>query len=152
MTAARDRHVPEGYVPHTRSSPAIAHWAPLWSMTTETSVRLGILVSDAHENSRGGLHGGVMATLCDNAMGLTLARRLDKSGAQVESLVTSSLSIDFVGTARIGDWVEIDPAVVHCGTGAGVVTALVRSGDRTLARANASFRFQTIESQQRERP
>ena len=113
-------------------------------------MHLGFFVQDAHCNSRGGLHGGVIATLSDNAMGMSLAHALVSRGSKAESILTASLALDYVGSAAKGNWVEIAPTVVQSGTRSGVVTALVHADGRIVARANASFRFRTTGSPRRE--
>lgn len=133
--------VPEGYVRHDRTSPLTAPWEPLFAKREVESVKLGLEIRLAHTNSRGLLHGGLISTLADNAMGLSLAARLAKEGRPANSLVTTSLSVDFVASAACGQWLVIDPVVIHAGGGQGVVQALARADGKVIARASATFRF-----------
>ena len=79
-------------------------------------------------------------------MGLTLGAALEARGdekverSHAKGIVTTSLTVDFIGIAEIGQWVEIIPRVVHLGRGSGVTDALITAEDRTIARANANFR------------
>lgn len=52
-------------------------------------------------------HGGILAALCDYAMAKSLVMGLE--GA---SVVTTSMSVDFIGAARIGDWIETDVNII----------------------------------------
>jgi len=76
MTASPDFTPPEGFAPpegfilHERSSPVTDPWKPIYARLSPGLVELGILVSTAHCNGRGFLHGGAIATAADNAMGL----------------------------------------------------------------------------------
>jgi uncharacterized protein (TIGR00369 family) len=129
--------VPDGWAAHTRTSPATASWEPLYARIDRDAFRLGLRVGTRHCNSRGMLHGGVIATLADNACGLSLGVVNGKTG----SIVTTSLAIDYIGLAKIGQWLEVAPRVVHAGKSSGVVDALILADGVTVARANAAFRI-----------
>lgn len=94
------------------------------------------------------LHGGVLAALSDNAMGLSLGLMLEIRAAdesppkklKTTGIVTTTLNIDYVGMSGVGDRVVISPRVIHVGKGSGVVDALVTSNGTTIARASAAFR------------
>lgn len=133
--------VPEGWAPHDRSSPLTAPWEPLFARREIASVKLGLEIRPAHTNSRGHLHGGLISALADNAMGLSLAACLAEGGRPAASLVTTSLSVDFIASAECGQWLEIDPVVIQAGGGQGVVQALARADGKVIARANGTFRF-----------
>jgi uncharacterized protein (TIGR00369 family) len=129
--------MPSGFAIHARTSPATRGWEPLYAATDTGVFRLGILITDAHCNSRGMLHGGVIATLADNACGLSLGLAL---GGAPQGIVTTSLSVDYVGAAKLGQWLEVVPRVVKAGKSSGVVDALITADGDIVARANASFR------------
>jgi uncharacterized protein (TIGR00369 family) len=94
-------------------------------------------VREVHCNSRGFLHGGVVAALADNAMGLSCVL----SNQAARSALTVSLNLDYVATARIGQWLQIDPRVVKTGTTLGFVDALVSADGEIMVRAAATFRM-----------
>ena len=85
--------VPEGFVPHPRKSAVTNPWEPIWVRPLEQAVQLAVRIAPAHCNARGFLHGGVIASLADNAMGLSLAHTTGTSA------VTVGLTIDFVRSA-----------------------------------------------------
>lgn len=127
--------IPGEFEPHFRRSPVTAPWEPLYSRRRADGVDLAFEVQPAHCNARGLLHGGVVAALCDNFMGLSLATQLRGEA----SIVTINLAVDYLGSARVGDVVVVVPRVIRAGSSLGFCDALASCGDRPIARANASF-------------
>ncbi len=76
-----DQTPPAGFAPHFRKSPVTDPWEPLYSRVLDDRVVIGFHVAGAHTNSRGMLHGGLIAALADNAMGPMLGSRF-RSGAR----------------------------------------------------------------------
>jgi acyl-coenzyme A thioesterase PaaI-like protein len=127
---------PAGFAPHDRKSPLTDPWEPLYSRKAEDAVVLGLRAGQAHTNSRGFVHGGLIASLADNAMGLSCGRRLGGTAR----LVTVSLSVDFLGRAQIGQWLEFDTVFVKPGGTLCFAQAFVTADGQPCARANAVFR------------
>jgi|SRR5690606_10217509 len=128
--------VPAPYVRHDRRSGLTEPWEPLYSHRGEDSVWIGLRAGAAHANSRGFVHGGLLAALADNAMGMSCAH---VRGDPRPSLVTVNLAVDFVSTARSGQWVEVRPSVIKAGAKLCFATALVLADGKVCARANATF-------------
>ena len=103
-----DTDVPEGFEPHLRVSPLTEPWKPLYAKKTDRAVIIGLRLARPHTNGRGLVHGGLIAALADNAMGYSCAQVTNWT----TSLVTVSLSIDFVGSAEIGQWCSIESDVI----------------------------------------
>ena len=131
------RAVPEGFAPHFKRSPVTDPWEPLFSRRCEKIVQLGVWLRGAHCNSRGLLHGGVIAALADNAMGICCVA----SQQAARSALTVSLNVDYLSTAKIGQWLLIDPRVVKTGSTLGFVDALITADGEIIARATATFRM-----------
>lgn len=129
--------IPPGFERHDRKSPVTDPWEPIYSRKTEGAVVLGLVADAAHTNSRGFVHGGLISALADNAMGLSCARRLGEDA----SLVTVNLTLDFLGTARIGQWLEFDTIFVKSGGTLSFAQAFVTADGEPCARANAVFRI-----------
>lgn len=127
---------PEGFAPHFRQSPVTNPWEPLFSRREGDMVQLGLTIAEAHCNSRGFLHGGVIAALADNAMGLSYVAAAGSSGA-----VTVGLQVDYAGTGRIGQWLHIAPRLIKAGKSMGFVDALISADAVVIARASATFRI-----------
>ena len=74
---------------------------PVWR---KGDARFGFLVEAKHLNFAGVVHGGMLATLADQAMGMTALRATaNKPHATIE------LNVQFVGAARVDEFVE-----AHC--------------------------------------
>jgi uncharacterized protein (TIGR00369 family) len=127
---------PEGFVPHDRKSPVTAPWEPLYKRISGDTVILGLRAREAHCNGRGFVHGGLISALADNAMGLSVARRL----GDLSSLVTVNLTVDFLGSAFVGQWLEFDTVFVKPGGTLSFTQAFVTADGQPCARANAVFR------------
>jgi uncharacterized protein (TIGR00369 family) len=128
---------PEGFAPHLKRSPVTDAWAPLFFRHVDTTMQLGLWVREAHCNSRGFLHGGVIAALADNAMGISCVA----SQPAMKSAVTVSLNVDYVASAKIGQWLLIAPRVVRTGSTLGFADALITADGGIIARASATFRM-----------
>ncbi|WP_296598081.1 PaaI family thioesterase [Phenylobacterium sp.] len=128
--------VPEGFARHDRKSPLSDPWEPLWRRVSGETVILGLRAAAAHCNSRGFVHGGLISALADNAMGLTCARKL----GDLSSLVTVNLTVDFLGSALQGQWLEWDTVFVKPGGTLCFTQAFVTADGQPCARANAVFR------------
>jgi uncharacterized protein (TIGR00369 family) len=132
---------PEGFAPHFRKSPVTDPWEPLYSRVLPDRVVIGFHVSEAHTNSRGMLHGGLIAALADNAMGMSCSIVIQGEGRQMEAKpVTVSLAIDYVGAAKQGQWVVVDTQYVKTGKTLCFAQAFVTADGEIVARADAKFR------------
>lgn len=127
--------VPPGFQPHARRSPLTDPWEPLYARVTGEAVVLGLHVRPAHTNARGLVHGGLIAALADNAMGLSCAARLGDGRRPL----TAALSVDYLGTARPGQWLTFETGFVKTGRTLCVASALVLADGVPCARANATF-------------
>ena len=131
-----DADVPPLFERHYRRSGLTDPWEPLYSKRTPDAIHIGLRAGPAHANGRGFVHGGLLAALADNAMGHSCGQaRGDSAG----SLVTVNLAMDFVATARLGQWIEIRPTVIKVGASLSFASAVVTADDKICARANATF-------------
>jgi len=133
MTSA---DIPEGFEPHFRKSPLTDPWEPIYSRKTADAVIIGLRLDKPHTNSRGLIHGGLIATLADNAMGLSCGVKLDGG----PRLVTVGLAIDFIGSAQIGQWLTVESEVLKTGSTLCFAQCRVTADDAVIARANGTFR------------
>jgi uncharacterized protein (TIGR00369 family) len=131
---------PDGFAPHFRRSPLTDPWEPIYSQSLPDRVVIGLHVREAHCNSRGMVHGGLIAALADNAMGLSCVVVLAAKGHKPEGgLVTVSLSTDFVGAARLGQWLAVDTPYVKAGRNLCFAQAFITADGEIIARADARF-------------
>ena len=87
-----------------------------------------------HLNSMGIVHGGMLAAIIDTAMGVVIGREI---GAV--STPTISLSIDYIGAVREGDFVEAHVDVHKLGGRVSNASCLLKVGERLVARASGVF-------------
>ena len=71
-------------------------------------MRFGFLALPKHENLRGVVQGGMIATFCDRALGMA-AMKTQNSAA----MATIELAIRYIDVVRIGDFVEIVPEALR---------------------------------------
>jgi len=126
---------PVGFSRHFRQSPLTDPWEPLYSRKEAGVVSIGFRASAPHANSRGFVHGGMISALADNAMGLSCGQSLE--GA---SLVTVSLGVDFLGSAQLGQWIEVTPRLNRLGSTLCFAEAEVTADGQPCAKAHATFR------------
>jgi uncharacterized protein (TIGR00369 family) len=118
-------------------------WEPIFSRKTDRAVILGMRLAERHCNGRGFAHGGMISALADNAMGLSCGVVLRPNGSASErsaSLVTINLTVDFLSSAKIGDWLEFETNFVRAGKTLCFAQAFVAADGAPCARANAVFR------------
>jgi uncharacterized protein (TIGR00369 family) len=128
-------NIPDGFTRHDRPSPLTAPWEPIYAKTTQDAVIIALRIAEAHTNSRGLAHGGLITTLADNAMGLNCGHKLGDGSR----LLTTSLAIDFVGPAKVGQWLSVETEVIKTGRTLCFAQCLVKADGITVARANGSF-------------
>lgn len=134
MTAS---DIPDGFERHFRQSPLTDPWEPIYSRRTVDAVIIAVRLAKPHTNSRGLIHGGLIASLADNAMGLSCGAKLEGAGSR---LVTVSLAVDFIGTAQIGQWLAVETDVIKTGGTLCFAQCFVTADGVAIARANAIFR------------
>lgn len=99
------------------------------------TTNLTMEVASRHTNSRGGVHGGLLATLADLCLGHTMKATVEPS----HDLSTASLSIDYISTARMGERLEASAEVLRVSTHLGFARCIVAASDRTVVRASGVF-------------
>lgn len=139
MAAAPAR--PEGFAPHFRQSPLTAPWEPIFSRRTAQAVQIGLHIREAHCNSRGFVHGGLISALADNAMGLSAGHLAQQTAGEQRRPVTINLAVDFTGTGKLGQWLSFEPRVLKLTRTLAFVDCVVLADGAILARANATFRL-----------
>jgi acyl-coenzyme A thioesterase 13 len=127
--------VPEGYQPLFRTSPYIELIGPLYSCGEGAALTLGLRTERKHCNLRGTVHGGVLATLADIALGYAMAF----STTPPTNLVTTNLTLDYAGNAREGDWLEARVDIQKLGGRLAFGNCYISRGEERIVRASAVF-------------
>lgn len=96
----------------------------------------GFLADGNIDNGNADLvHGGALMTFADIVMGFAAARASNNAYC-----VTVQMSYQFVGTARIGDFVTCAPEIVRKTSSLVFIRALIRSRDRDIGTVDALFK------------
>lgn len=101
---------------------------------------LGLYLREPHTNSRATAHGGLIAALADQAMGVSCGVKLKAEGVSVTNLWTTSLAIEYLGAAKVGQWIAFDTAFSRTGKTICYAECDVTADGETIARGRASFR------------
>jgi len=126
---------PPGFVAYAQPSRFTDRIGPLFQRRTDAEIVFGVRIAEHHCNRRGMAHGGLVVALADIALGKT-AEWLSQPPV---SLVTASLTVDFYGAARRGDWLEAKTDVTRVGHQVAFGNCYLRVGDKIVARASGVF-------------
>ena len=111
------------------------HNGPIYEAAAKNDNRSGVFVLDRHCNSMGFLHGGMASAFADRSLAMAVWAVTERMS------VTLKLTLHFLETVRLHDWLEAHPTVqshdydlVH------VSADLLINGEKLAARADATFR------------
>jgi len=127
--------LPRDFRPLFRTSPVLDLIGPLYCRGEGIDLVIALRVEAKHCNTRGTVHGGILATLADVALGYTTAF----SSTPPANLVTTSLALDFAGTAKIGDWLEAHVDVQKQGSRLSFANCYITVNEQRIVRASAVF-------------
>ena len=127
--------IPDGFKLISSISPFADLIGPVYQKQTGSEIVFGLRASDKHCNSRGLLHGGVLSTLADFALGYTLAY----AASPPTAMATASLTIDYAESAQNGDWIEVKTDVQKIGRNLAFANCYCFVDARRIARASAVF-------------
>lgn len=127
--------IPEGFEPLFRSSPFLELLGPIYNKKTDSELRIGLRAEEKHCNAREQVHGGVFSSLADIALGYNAAFQ----GKTPVPMVTASLNVDYAGSAKLGDWIEISVDVQKVGSSMAFANCYFYVDSKRIARASAVF-------------
>jgi uncharacterized protein (TIGR00369 family) len=111
-------------------------WAGIDLVRAEPGeVEIALRAEDHHLNLLGTVHGGMIATVADTAMGLAMRTRAEPGS----TYVTAQLGLHYLASGRAGRIVGIGRAVKAGGQMGYAEADVLGEGDRLLARASATF-------------
>lgn len=85
------------------------HIGPFLMRRREGLLQFGLRVGPQHENVLGRVHGGLLATLADSALGWTIMDSLGNTSPSV----TIQLDLQFLGGVKSGDFVCASAQIVR---------------------------------------
>ena len=122
-----------------KAAPPSRAWAWLGLHTVETgegTATVDMTTTEDMANHSGVVHGGMISTLADSAMGRSL--RTLKPG--VVRAMSFDLKLNFISAARTGDTLRAFARVVHAGRRTVVTECRIESsGGKLIATASATF-------------
>jgi acyl-coenzyme A thioesterase 13 len=127
--------IPPEFRPLFRKSPVLDLIGPLYCRGEGVDLTIGLRVEEKHCNARGTVHGGILATLADVALGYTMAF----SSTPPANLITANLTLDFAATAKIGDWLEARVDVQKRGSRLSFANCYISVNEQRIVRASAVF-------------
>lgn len=127
--------LPAGFAAHERTSPYLDLVGPLLSRRSTGGLEFALIIDERHVNARGFAHGGVLAGLADVALGYAASNSQDPPA----HLITVHLSVDFAGSARIGDAVVARVDVQRVGGRVAFANCYLTCDEKRIVRASAVF-------------
>lgn len=125
--------VPPDFEPYVRDSAFTDLTGPYYVKSEGAVLYLGMYIAPRHINRVGVAHGGILMTLADNALGDAVIQSFDEP----VSVVTVSMSSDFISAAQLGEWIVAEAEVHRRGRRLIFAECLVRAGERKILRASA---------------
>ncbi|MEJ3654128.1 PaaI family thioesterase [Actinomycetes bacterium KLBMP 9759] len=127
---------PAGFRPVDRRSGFLDLIGPLYVDDTDPRAPVyGLRIGEKHTNSRGGVHGGVLTTLADVALGYgALAAH-----GEALNLLTASLTVDYTGSAQVGDWIEARTTLKRMGSRLAFAGCEITNDSRPVASCSGVF-------------
>jgi uncharacterized protein (TIGR00369 family) len=127
--------IPEGFEPIFRTSPFLELLGPIYNKKTDNGLIIGLKIQEKHCNARNLAHGGVFSSLADVALGYNAAFQ----GNEPTPIVTASLTIDYAGSAKLDDWIEIETDIQKVGKKMAFANCYFTVGSKRIVRASGVF-------------
>ncbi|MCJ2118655.1 PaaI family thioesterase [Methylobacterium sp. J-001] len=112
----------------------IAHVGPLHVRDADGAY--AFRAEQKHANLIGVVHGGMLMSFADRALGETAMRAADGANC-----VTIQLEMKFIDVGRLGDWIEVHPQVVKRTGSLVFMRGDVREGTRLVASADGVWKI-----------
>ena len=109
---------------------------PFWSRRTGDNLRYGVLAEPRHTNYRGVVHGGLLLTFADHALGMAVWEQIGRVPA-----ATIQLDMQFVDAVRPGDFVELDADIVRATRSVVFVRGSLTVAERSIAMASGVWKI-----------
>ncbi len=110
---------------------------PIYRLAHDNDSCFGMVVEAQHSNTMGICHGGVLMTLSDitAAVGANLARGVTAGSPTVH------LSIDYISSAKVGQWIEARAEQVAIKRKFGFASGAIHNSEGIVARFSGTFYF-----------
>ena len=106
---------------------------PIWR---RGDALFGFVSTDKHRNHRGIVHGGMLTTFADQAMGMTGRRATgEKPHATIE------INMQFIGAVKVGDFVEAHCEIVRETRSLLFIESKLKVGSRIVASTSGIWKI-----------
>ncbi|MFB9970897.1 PaaI family thioesterase [Pseudoroseomonas cervicalis] len=109
---------------------------PLWARKEGDGWAYGLQTKPHHANGRAIVHGGLLVTLADNALGMTVWEATGRQPA-----VTMQLNTHFLATAQPGDFIEARAEILRRTRSVVFVRGVLSVGDRPILAADGIWKL-----------
>ena len=110
-------------------------------------MRLGLTVEERHTNPHGVMHGGVITTLMDEALGGVIATVRGAEAMESARHVTVDMNVSFLSNARAGDEVTVEATLLKLGRSVafGEAEARRKRGEALIAKGRFTYAIVPVE-------
>lgn len=132
-----DTTIPEGFAKLALSSSLFLDTnGPFFVRRADHDVTIGMRVEKRHCNSMGTMHGGMILAFTD--VSLTVGANIIAKTRRF--LPTLSVTCDFIGPAKAGDWVQMPVQVLRVTRSYVFAQAVIETGERSpVARVSGTL-------------
>ncbi|WP_334128210.1 PaaI family thioesterase [Sneathiella sp.] len=128
--------IPEGFRPFTSRGRYTEKIGPLYYKDDGENLTYGFLAEEGHANGNGIIHGGMLLSFLDEALGQIIWRSIDR-----QKCATISLNCDFLSAAKPGDWIEVRATINKRGLAVVFIHGELVVGERTIAVADGIWKI-----------
>lgn len=129
--------IPPGFTPLRFRSAYLGFLGPFYETRRDGQAIVGLPLEEKHMNLRAMAHGGVLATMADVALSFTLVT----SDETLQAVSTVSLTTDFLGTARLGRWIEGSGTIDRMGGNLAFVHGRIVSDGEAVVTMSGVFKL-----------
>lgn len=130
---------PPGYLPAGFSPGFLDRGGPYWLHQTgagsPNGICVGLRIEEGHLNYQDAAHGGVLTTLADVALSWCVY----SSETPPLAVSTVTLTVNFLGAARLGSWLEGEARIDRIGRTLAYTSGTIRCGDQAIATMTGVF-------------
>ncbi len=112
------------------------HVGPFYRPADGDGFTTGFFADERHANKRGVVHGGMLATAFDVALGNACW-----AAAKQQPCATVQLTVQYVGALQLGEFAAIRSEVIKATRSLVFVRGVMKVGDRTIATADGVWKI-----------
>ncbi len=127
--------VPEGWVLLPTKAFG-THVGPFYRPAHGEALQCGFVADERHGNKRGVVHGGMLATAFDVALG-----NASWEAAEQRPCATVQLNVHFIGALHLGEFASIRPEIVKTTRSLVFLRGVMSVGDRMVATADGVWKI-----------